>query len=251
VLAKRILACLDVRDGRTVKGRNFAGLRDAGTPELLAHKYCDEGVDELVLLDVSATLEDRRSVSGLVQRVARLCDVPLTVGGGVRTASDVAALLEVGADKVAINSAALADPSLIARCAATFGSQCVVVAVDALRNEHGWEVYAASGTQRARNDAVGWSRRAAELGAGEILLTSIDADGTLSGFDLELTRAISRAVNVPVVASGGARDADSFGDVLTKGGAQAAVGASVFHFGQLSVGNVKARCRERGIAVRP
>jgi cyclase len=250
MLAKRIVACLDVRDGRTVKGTRFQSLRDAGSPEELARAYCAQGVDEIVVLDVSATLEGRSATAAVVRAIARNADVPVTVGGGVASAEDAGALLEAGADKVAINSAAIADPSLIERAAAVYGNQCVVVAIDALREGSGWRVRSRSATEATPLDAVEWARRAASLGAGEILLTSIDADGTRAGFDVTLTRAVSDAVDVPVVASGGARDADSFAEVLTGGRADAALGASVFHFGVLSVGDVKARCRERGILVR-
>jgi cyclase len=250
MLAKRIIACLDIRDGRTVKGVNFAGLRDAGSPSELAARYCEQEVDEIVVLDVSATLEGRLASRKAIRAIAREANVPVTVGGGIATLDDIEALLNSGADKVAINSAAVEDPSILATSSRVFGRQCIVASIDAKRDGDGWRVRTRSATAGTALNAITWARDASALGAGEILITSIDADGTREGFDLDLTRAVSEVVTVPVVASGGARDADSFADVLSAGGADAALGASVFHFGILTVAEVKARCRERGIPVR-
>lgn len=261
MLAKRIIPCLDVKDGRVVKGVNFVGLRDAGDPVEQARAYDAEGADELVFLDISATPEGRATVAPMVRRVADEVFLPLTVGGGIRTVDDMRAILLAGADKVSINSAAVKTPELITAGAEKFGSQCIVVAIDAKREENlnlqnpkrqnpKWEVYVSGGRTPTGLDAVEWARRVVELGAGEILLTSIDADGTKNGYDLALTRAVAEAVQVPVIASGGAGKLEHFADALTTGGAEAALAASLFHDKVLSVGEVKAYLAERGIVVR-
>lgn len=249
MLAKRIIACLDVKDGRVVKGVKFVNLRDAGDPVEQARIYDAEGADELVFLDISATPEGRATVAPMVRRVADEVFLPLTVGGGIRSVEDMRAILLAGADKVSINSAAVRTPGLITAGAEKFGSQCIVVAIDAKRVKH-WEVYVSAGRLPTGLDAVEWAQRCVALGAGEILLTSIDADGTKNGYDLELTRAVADAVPVPVIASGGAGRPDHFADVLSKGGAEAALAASLFHDKVLTVGQVKAHLAERGIAVR-
>jgi len=250
VLAKRIIACLDVRDGQVVKGVNFEGLRNAGDPAALARRYNVEGIDELVILDVTATLEKRRALARTVAAVARELFIPLAVGGGIRDDEDAAAAVEAGADKVSLNTAALADPTLISVLAARYGSQAVIVAVDAKREGDRFEVYARSGTTAAARDAVEWAREAADRGAGEILLTSIDRDGTRAGFDCGLTAAVARAVPIPVIASGGAGTYAHFVDVFTRGCADAALAASIFHFAEHSVRGLKEHLQEKGIPVR-
>lgn len=250
MLAKRIVPCLDVRGGRTVKGTRFVDLKDAGDPAELAERYCAEGADEIAMLDVSATLQERLAATRTVRSVAEVVDIPLTVGGGVRSLEDIESLLKAGADKVAINSAAVQHPELIGEAALAFGSQCVVVAIDAQRHKRSWRVKTRSATAATALDAVDWAVAAAQRGAGEILLTSIDADGTKSGFDVELTKAVTSAVNVPVIASGGASSIDSFADVLVRGGADAALAASVFHYGELSIGELKDGLARYGIEVR-
>jgi cyclase len=250
VLAKRIIACLDVRDGQVVKGVQFEGLRNAGDPAALARRYNVEGIDELVILDVTATLEGRRALANTIASVARELFIPLTVGGGIRDDADAAAAVEHGADKVSLNTAALNDPSLISLLAARYGSQAVIVAIDAKRQGSRFAVYARSGTSASARDAVDWAREAADRGAGEILLTSIDRDGTKAGFDCELTAAVAQAVPIPVIASGGAGDYDHFVEVFREGRADAALAASIFHFAEHSVGGLKEHLRERDIAVR-
>lgn len=250
MLAKRIIACLDVRDGQVVKGIKFEELRRAGDPAALARRYNAEGIDELVILDVTATLEKRRALAATVRAVARELFIPLAVGGGIRDEGDAAAAIDAGADKVSLNTAALADPSLITTLAGRYGSQAVVVAIDAKRAGAGYAVYARSGTASAARDAVEWAREAADRGAGEILLTSIDRDGTKSGFDCEMTAAVSRAVSIPVIASGGAGGFDHFADVFTAGAADAALAASIFHYAESSVRGLKEHLRARGIPVR-
>jgi cyclase len=250
MLAKRIIPCLDIKDGRTVKGTNFVDLRDAGDAVELARIYSNAGADELVFLDIAATNENRSTLIELVCRVAREINIPFTVGGGIRTVDDIAALLEAGADKVSINSGALKDPELLSRAAENFGSQCVVLAIDAKRHRDGWLAYLNGARQPTEIDAVKWARRGAELGAGEILLTSIDADGTKEGFDIELTSTVSAAVNVPVIASGGGGTAQDFADIFQKGGADAALAASVFHFGDVEITRLKHFIKEQGISVR-
>lgn len=250
MLAKRIIACLDVRDGQVVKGVRFEELRRAGDPAALARRYNVEGIDELVILDVTATLEKRRAMAATVGAVARELFIPLAVGGGIRDEGDAAAAVEAGADKVSLNSAALADPGLITRLARKYGSQAVVVAIDAKREAGGFAVYARSGTAAASRDAVEWAREATDRGAGEILLTSIDCDGTKAGFDCEMTAAVSTAVPIPVIASGGAGTYDHFVDVFTTGRADAALAASIFHFAEHSVAGLKQHLAARGIPVR-
>jgi len=250
MLAKRIIACLDVRDGQVVKGINFEGLRSAGEPAALARRYNEEGIDELVILDVTATLEKRRAMANTVRSVAKELFIPLCVGGGIRDADDAAAVVEAGADKVSLNTAALTNPDLITRLASQYGSQAVIVAIDAKRGEGGYAVYARSGTTAASRDAVEWAREAEDRGAGEILLTSIDRDGTKIGFDCEMTAAVSRAVNIPVIASGGAGSFDHFVDVFSAGHADAALAASIFHYAEHSVSGLKRHLHDRGIPVR-
>jgi cyclase len=250
MLAKRVIPCLDVDGGRVVKGVRFVNLRDAGDPAELAAVYDREGADELVFLDITASAERRPTLEEAVWRTAGEVFIPLTVGGGIRSVDDARRMLRAGADKVAVNTAAVQDPDLVGRLAERFGRQCVVVAIDARRREQGWEVYTHGGRTPTGLDAVAWAERAAELGAGEILLTSMDRDGTTEGFDVELTRAVSRAVSVPVIASGGAGRVEHFVQVLTEGEADAALAASVFHFGVLRIRDVKAALRARGVPVR-
>mgnify|MGYP001116417885 CR=1 FL=1 len=252
MLAKRIIPCLDVKDGRVVKGINFVNLRDAGDPVEQARVYDREGADELVFLDISATPDGRRTTAEMVRRVADQVFLPLTVGGGIRTVEDMRTILLAGADKVSVNSAAVARPEVLSEGASRFGSQCVVLAIDARRRaDGGWEVYTHGGRTPTGIDAIEWAKRAVELGAGEILLTSMDADGTLAGYDIELTRAIVEAVNVPVIASGGAGTLEHFAEVLTEGKADAALAASLFHDKKLTVGTVKEYLLERGLPIRP
>lgn len=250
MLAKRVIPCLDVDGGRVVKGVRFVNLQDAGDPAELARVYDREGADELVFLDITASAERRPTLEEAVWRTAGEVFIPLTVGGGIRSVEDARRMLRAGADKVAVNTAAVQDPDLVGRLAERFGRQCVVVAIDARRREQGWEVYTHGGRTPTGLDAVAWAERAAELGAGEILLTSMDRDGTTEGFDVELTRAVSRAVSVPVIASGGAGRVEHFVQVLTEGEADAALAASVFHFGVLRIRDVKAALRARGVPVR-
>jgi cyclase len=250
MLSKRIIACLDVRDGKVVKGINFEGLREAGDPAALAARYNREGIDEIVVLDVTATLEARQGRAQTIQAVAREIFLPLTVGGGIRGEEDAAAAIEAGADKVSLNSAPLHDPSLITRLAHRYGSQAVIVAIDAKREGGRFNVYGRSGTATASRDAVEWAREAADRGAGEILLTSIDRDGTKAGFDCEMTAAVSAAVPIPVIASGGAGNFDHFAEVFTAGRADAALAASIFHFNEQSVAELKQFLLGRGIPVR-
>ncbi|BDF70666.1 imidazole glycerol phosphate synthase subunit HisF [Oscillospiraceae bacterium] len=251
MLAKRIIPCLDVRDGRVVKGVNFVHIRDAGDPVELAKFYSDAGADEIVFLDITATSDGRATVADVVERTAEQVFVPLTVGGGIRTLEDFQQLLRAGADKISVNSAAVADPTLISRAAARFGSQCVVLAVDArARGDGGWEVVVHGGRKPTGLDLLDWVREGERRGAGEILLTSMDADGTKAGFDLAMTRAVTGAVGVPVIASGGCGGLEHFAQVFREADADAALAASLFHFGELSVGRVKAYLRDQGIPVR-
>jgi cyclase len=250
MLAKRIIACLDVRDGQVVKGVRFEELRHAGDPAALARRYNVEGIDELVILDITATLEKRRTMAATVRAVAGELFIPLAVGGGIRGEADAEAVIEAGADKVSLNTAALSDPALISRLASRYGTQAVVVAVDARRAEDGYAVYVRSGTTAAARDAVEWAKEAADRGAGEILLTSMDRDGTRIGFDCEMTAAVSSAVSIPVIASGGAGAFDHFVDVFTAGRADAALAASIFHYAEHSVGALKQHLRAHGIPVR-
>ncbi|MFN9707702.1 MAG: imidazole glycerol phosphate synthase subunit HisF [Burkholderiales bacterium] len=251
MLAKRIIPCLDVTAGRVVKGVNFIELRDAGDPVEIAARYNDQGADELTFLDITATSDARDVILPIIEAVASQVFIPLTVGGGVRTVEDVRRLLNAGADKVSFNSAAVAQPEVIRQASAKYGAQCIVVAIDAKRREAGgWEVYTHGGRKNTGLDAVQWARRMAELGAGEILLTSMDRDGTKSGFDLALTRAVSDAVAVPVIASGGVGHLDHLADGIQKGGADAVLAASIVHYGEYTVEQAKLRMAERGIPVR-
>ena len=251
MLAKRIIPCLDVRDGRVVKGVNFVNIRDAGDPVELARFYSDQGADEIVFLDITATSDGRATVADVVERTAEQVFVPLTVGGGIRTLEDFRQLLRAGADKISVNSAAVKDPGLISRAAERFGSQCVVLAIDARRRPEGsYEVVVAGGRTPTGLDAVEWARRGEALGAGEILLTSMDADGTKAGFDLEMTRAVTQAVSIPVIASGGCGSLEHFDQVFAETDCDAALAASLFHFGELTVPQVKEYLRKRKIPVR-
>jgi imidazole glycerol-phosphate synthase subunit HisF len=250
VLSKRIIACLDVRDGQVVKGINFEGLRGAGDPADLARRYNREGIDELVILDITATLERRRALADTIRAVARELFIPLAVGGGIRTEDDAAAAVDAGADKVSLNTAALKDPGLITTLANRYGSQAVLVAIDAKKEDNRFAVYVRSGQSLTDRDAVEWAQEAESRGAGEILLTSIDRDGTKIGFHCELTAAVSSAVSIPVIASGGAGGLDDFVDVFTKGKADAALAASIFHYAETSVSSLKHHLRAHGIPVR-
>lgn len=250
MLAKRIVPCLDVKDGRTVKGTNFLGFRDAGDPVELAARYSAEGADELVLLDISATNERRKTFAEIVRHVAAEINIPFTVGGGISTVEDIGALLDCGADKVSINTAAVIDPSILSDAAANFGSQCIVLAIDAKETDDSWKVFLNGGRVATDLDAVEWAKRGVELGAGEILLTSMNADGTKDGFEIGLTREISNAVRVPVIASGGAGTMDDFADIFAIGNADAALAASVFHYGEIAIPDLKAFLAMRGIEVR-
>jgi len=254
MLTKRIIPCLDVKDGRVVKGTSFIQLRDAGDPVELAAFYYKEGADELVFLDISATPEGRDTMVDVVERISEEVFMPLTVGGGLRSTSDMRRMLKAGADKISINTAAVLTPELISEGAKKFGSQCIVVAIDAKRiegtKEPKWEVYTHSGQKPTGIDAVEWARRAASLGAGEILLTSIDADGHRAGYDIELTRAISEAVSVPVIASGGAGTLEDLYQALVEGKADAVLAASIFHFGTYSIRETKEYLAQKGIPIR-
>ena len=256
MLTKRIIPCLDVHAGRVVKGTRFLALRDAGDPVESALAYNDQGADELVFLDITASSDERRIILDVVERTAAGCFMPLTVGGGVRAPADVRALLNAGADKVSVNTAALARPELLDECAALFGRQAIVLAIDARRvpdaprDAPRWTVFTHGGRRDTGLDALAWAREGATRGAGEILLTSMDADGTKAGYDLELTAAVAGSVPVPVIASGGAGNVAHMAEVLTTGGADAVLAASIFHFGEHTVGTVKAYLGERGIPVR-
>ena len=251
MITKRIIPCLDVKDGRVVKGVNFVNIRDAGDPVELARFYSDQGADEIVFLDITATHEARKTVADVVERTAEQVFVPLTVGGGIRTLDDFRELLRAGADKISVNSAAVARPELITEAAERFGSQCVVLAVDARsRGDGAWEVVVAGGRKPTGLDLLDWVKRGEALGAGEILLTSMDADGTKAGFDLAMTGAVTRAVSIPVIASGGCGSLSHFAEVFEETGCDAALAASLFHFGELTVPQVKDYLRARNIPVR-
>ena len=251
MLAKRIIPCLDVRDGRVVKGVNFVNIRDAGDPVELAKYYSDQGADEIVFLDITATSDARDTVADVVERTASQVFVPLTVGGGIRTLEDFRRLLRAGADKISVNSAAVARPELISEAAERFGSQCVVLAVDARSQGDGtWEVVVAGGRKPTGIDLIDWVKKGEALGAGEILLTSMDADGTKAGFDLAMTKAVTDAVSIPVIASGGCGSLAHFAEVFEETNCDAALAASLFHFGELTVPQVKDYLRERSIPVR-
>ena len=250
MLAKRIIPCLDIKDGRVVKGVNFVNLRDAGDPVEQARLYDEQGADELVFLDISATHEGRKTTLELVSRVAETVFMPLAVGGGIREVDDMRNLLLAGADKVSVNSAAVRRPELLSEGAMRFGSQCIVLAIDARRTDSSWEVFVNGGRMPTGIDAIEWAVRGVELGAGEILLTSMDSDGTLAGYDLSLTRRIAESVSVPVIASGGAGLPSHFADVLTEGKADAALAASLFHDGKLKIPELKRELQGRGVPVR-
>ena len=248
---KRVIPCLDVKDGRVVKGVNFVNLRDAGDPVEIAAAYDKAGADELVFLDITASSDARATVVDMVRRVAANVFIPFTVGGGIRTVDDFKKLLREGADKISVNSAAIDRPELISEAADKFGSQCVVVAIDAKRREDGgWNIYKHGGRLDTGIDAIEWAKKVEELGAGEILLTSMDCDGTKAGYDLELTKAIAEEVNIPVIASGGAGSLEHFYDALTEGKADAALAASLFHYKELEIREVKEYLREKGVSVR-
>ncbi len=248
---KRIIPCLDVKDGRVVKGTNFVGLRDAGDPVELAKVYDTKLADELVFLDITASSDNRNTMVDVVERVASEVFIPFTVGGGIRTVEDIRAMLKAGADKVSLNTAAVKNPELVAEGAKRFGRQCIVLAVDARRAGDGkWEVYINGGRTPTGIDVLAWVKQATAIGAGEILLTSMDKDGTKDGYDIPLTRAVSEAVNVPVIASGGAGEMEHFYEVVTAGKADAVLAASVFHYGQFTVGQVKEYLKSRGVEVR-
>ena len=258
MLAKRIIPCLDVTGGRVVKGVNFVELRDAGDPVEIAARYNEQGADELTVLDITATSDDRGLILHMIEAVASQVFIPLTVGGGVRTVEDVRRLLNAGADKTSFNSAAIANPEVIDAASGKYGAQCIVVAIDAKRRAgeeaaargEGWDVFSHGGRRNTGLDAVQWAREMTRRGAGEILLTSMDRDGTKSGFDLELTRAVSDAVSVPVIASGGVGNLDHLADGIQKGGADAVLAASIFHYGEYTVAQAKAHMAARGIPVR-
>jgi cyclase len=251
MLAKRIIPCLDVKDGRVVKGINFVQLRDAGDPVESGLRYSEEGADELVFLDITASSDRRNIVGEMVRRVADSINIPFTVGGGLRNVDDIQDILRSGADKVSLNTSAVEDPSLVKKGAERFGSQCIVVAIDARReNGGGAKVYTHGGRTRTERDPVEWAKEVAELGAGEILLTSMDSDGTKKGYDLDLTRRISEAVNIPVIASGGAGNLQHLYEGLTEGAASAVLAASIFHFREVTIGEAKNYLREHGVVVR-
>lgn len=252
MFTKRIIPCLDVHNGRVVKGVNFVDLKDAGDPVEIAAAYDSAGADELVFLDITASSDARNTVADLVRRVAEQVFIPFTVGGGIRTIDDFKMILREGADKISVNSAAIDDPTLVNRAAEKFGSQCVVVAIDAKRRSDGsgWNIYKHGGRIDTGLDAVAWAKKVWELGAGEILLTSMDCDGTKSGYDIELTKAISSQVSIPVIASGGAGEMAHFYDALTEGGAEAVLAASLFHYKEMEIKDLKKYLRGRGISVR-
>jgi cyclase len=250
MLAKRIIPCLDVTDGRTVKGTNFVNLRDAGDAVELGREYCLRGADELVFLDITATIEKRRTLAGLVKRVAAGINIPFTVGGGIGSLEDIEILLASGADKVSINSAAVRDPALVETAAKRFGSQCIVLAIDAKPDDGTWRVFLNGGRVATDLEVVEWAKRSVGLGAGEILLTSMAADGTLNGFEIGLTREVADAVGVPVIASGGAGRPEHFAEVFIHGKADGALAASVFHFGEIEIPALKQFLSRRGVTVR-
>jgi cyclase len=249
-LAKRVIPCLDVTAGRVVKGVNFVGLRDAGDPVEIAARYDGEGADELCFLDITASSDERDILLHVIEAVASRVFIPLTVGGGVRKVEDVRRLLNAGADKVSINTAAVHNPALVREASGIVGAQCIVVAIDAKRNDSGWELYTHGGRRATGIDVIDWARRMQAAGAGEILLTSMDRDGTRDGFDLALTRAVSQAVGVPVIASGGAGNLEHLAQAVLEGKADAVLAASIFHFGEFTVGEAKQHLKTRGIEVR-
>ena len=250
MLTKRIIPCLDVKNGKVVKGINFQNLRDVGHPPELAKIYEEQGADEVTFLDITASLESRQTMLNIVSETARNLFVPLTVGGGIRTVSDMREALNAGADKVSVNSAAVNNPGMITECAERFGKQCVVVAIDAKREGNSWFVYTHGGTKRTELDAVKWAQEVEDLGAGEILLTSMDADGVKTGYDIPLTAAVADAVSIPVIASGGCGSIEHIYEVFTQTNAAAALAASIFHYNECTVGDVKRYLKDRGVAVR-
>lgn len=250
MLTRRIIPCLDVKDGKVVKGVNFKGLRDVGYPPEMATEYERQGADEITFLDISASLEARQTMLNIVSETAGKLFVPLTVGGGIRKVQDMREALNAGADKVSVNSAAVANPDIISECAENFGRQCVVVAIDGKRVGDHWEVFTHGGTRSAGIDAVEWAQRAQDLGAGEILLTSMDADGVKTGYDIPLTEAVADAVSIPVIASGGCGSKDHIFDVFSQTNASAALAASIFHYNECTVGEVKEYLRDKGVNVR-
>jgi len=250
MLTKRIIPCLDVDEGRVVKGVNFVDIKDAGDPVELAEVYDQQGADELVFLDITASSDKRETMVELVRKTAEKVFIPFTIGGGIRTTEDIRTLLNAGADKVSINSAAVKNPDLIAEGAKKFGSQCIVIAIDAKRAGDSWEVYIHGGRKKTGLNAVEWAEKVEELGAGEILLTSMDADGTKDGYDLELTSTISEKLNIPVIASGGAGNVEDIEEVYTTGKADAALAASIFHFNEYTIAEVKKYLNQKGVNVR-
>jgi len=250
MLKKRIIPCLDIKEGRTVKGVNFLNLVDAGDPVELAKEYVAQGADELVFLDITATIENRKTLSKLVERIASEINIPFTVGGGIENIDDVSVLIQAGADKITVNSSAVRRPELISEIAGQYGNQCVVVAIDTRKTEEGWKVFVDGGRTPTDISTVEWSRKAEELGAGEILLTSMNTDGTKSGFSLDITWNVSRSVNIPVVASGGAGAMEHFRDVFFNTECSAALAASIFHFGEVTITELKKYLRHEGISVR-
>jgi len=250
MLTKRIIPCLDVKNGKVVKGINFVGLKDLGSPPELAEEYSNQGADEITFLDIAASLEYRQTTLDLVSETAERVFVPLTVGGGIRTADDMHDALSAGADKVSVNSAAIGNPSIISESAERFGRQCVVIAIDAKRTGNHWEVYSHGGTRPTGLDAIEWAKKVEDLGAGEILLTSIDADGVKTGYDIPLNRIISDEVSIPVIASGGCGKIEHIYEVFSQTNVSAALAASIFHYRQHTVGEVKEYLKDRGVAVR-
>lgn len=250
MLKKRIIPCLDIRDGRTVKGVNFVGIRDAGDPVDLARKYVEQGADELVFLDITATIDKRKALISLVERIAKEINIPFTVGGGINSLADAEALIKSGADKISVNSSAVKRPKLISEISAQFGNQCVVVAIDAKRVDDQWQVFTNGGRTSTKLNTIAWAKQAEALGAGEILLTSMNSDGTKQGFDLELTRAVSKVVNIPVIASGGAGTMKDFKHVFLQTAASAGLAASIFHFGEIAIPDLKEYLKIEKIPVR-
>ncbi|WP_340105511.1 imidazole glycerol phosphate synthase subunit HisF [Rhodohalobacter sp. 8-1] len=250
MLTKRIIPCLDIKDGRTVKGVNFVGLRDAGDPVELAQRYTEEGADELVFLDITATKEKRKTLVALVKDIAAHINIPFTVGGGIKTVDEIEDILKAGADKVSLNSAIVRDPDLITRASDAFGSQAIVAAVDAKRADDHWEVYISGGSKPTGLDAIEWIQKTEQLGAGEILLTSMDRDGTKSGFDLDLLKEVNEKITIPVIASGGAGTKQHCCDAVTIGKADAVLAASIFHFREIEINELKKKMQEEGIDVR-
>lgn len=250
MLAKRIIPCLDIKDGRTVKGINFEGLRDAGDPVELARRYSEEGADELVFLDITATKEKRKTLVELVKKIAREINIPFTVGGGIGNTDQIAEILHAGADKVSLNSAIVRNPDLITKAAAQFGSQCIVAAVDAKRTGNGWNVFISGGSQPTGKDALEWIQEVENRGAGEILLTSMDQDGTKEGFDIELLQKVNQFITIPVIASGGAGTQNHCIEAIKKGKADAVLAASIFHFREIKINDLKSKLEKAQITVR-